>query len=284
ISFQVSLKKESGGLRGKKFKVKKSSLYKSFCSGSIIGPKIVISSVHCFEDVNFCHKLCGGKISTQTLSHLYAVAGGLKDPGFVKHFDTYQYGQWRKIERLRHPPDYKFPNHDVAVLFLRSAFKYNKYVKSIPIATKFADYRGKCVVAGYGPQKTSFFSRNLFVARVSLISAHQCSMKYHKSMNGFICISHKNAGLAKTDSGGPLVCSKTGDPNEGTGGVLVGVLSRDKNNIALFCSRVSFFAKFINESIINSGYRSKIQIILIIIYNKLLLLVIIRTFIGFYSL
>ncbi|CAG9562465.1 unnamed protein product [Danaus chrysippus] len=159
-----------------------------------------------------------------SMKNKFAVAGHLKNVDFRPFFDSNENGQWRRLRGATYPSTYKFPNDDIAIVFLSSPFKFNNFVNYIPIASKLVDYSGKCMVSGFGRVSQKKTSDKLLLAELELIDMKECDRKHRRNMRKFICTSTIVADVDKGDSGGPLVCTNTGDPNEELGkGLLIGI-------------------------------------------------------------
>lgn len=52
----------------------------------------------------------------RSLSHMYAVAGNLRNRGYHSQFDSTENGQWRKLKNVVYPKNYKFPRDDIAIV------------------------------------------------------------------------------------------------------------------------------------------------------------------------
>ncbi|XP_013133205.1 PREDICTED: coagulation factor IX-like isoform X2 [Papilio polytes] len=144
VSYQVGFK----GLASRTRQV-----YMTFCGGTIVAPNKVLSAAHCFvPDMSMCVKIFVriGHIDRQKLSNKYAVAGTLKNRGQKPKTDNTNEGQWRELKEAVYPKTYHFPKDDIAIVFLLQDFKYNSNVGPIPYAKQYADYKGKCLVSGYG--------------------------------------------------------------------------------------------------------------------------------------
>ncbi|KAJ8716565.1 hypothetical protein PYW07_003192 [Mythimna separata] len=191
------------------------SLYVTFCGAAIIGPKRVLTAAHCFEEkvISHCNLiLYPGRVSTKTLSQSYAVAGTLKN---VAKYDSD--GQWRELEEAYFPKTFEFPKDDIAVVVLFKKLDFNKHVGPIPMASTDIDYAGKCLVSGYGRvgvTKESAHSPVLQLAHLFLIQRKRCNAMSKKKRDKFICTSTWFTDVGMGDSGGPLACARTGDPQE----------------------------------------------------------------------
>ncbi|VVC91399.1 unnamed protein product, partial [Leptidea sinapis] len=247
------------------FKIRsKKNRYFTFCGGTIIAPNKIISAAHCFtKKGNLCERWCGGAKPKRSLSRIYAVAGSLRNSGTLNKPST---SQWRKLKNVTYPAKYKFPNYDIAILFTYLPFIYNNNVNEIPIAVKYVNYYGKCLVSGYGRTSPTKRSKLLLLAHLDMFPIQICNIIFRRNMANFVCTSRANTSTGKGDSGGPLVCSSTGDPNEKEKGVLVGVVSGSRKNVASFFTRVSSFSKYIKR---NSCHINRIDSLMLVISSCL---------------
>ncbi|CAK1585277.1 unnamed protein product [Parnassius mnemosyne] len=227
--------------------------YLTFCGGTIVGPTKILSAAHCFvEDKSACAKIFfkRGRVQKKELRNKFAVAATLYNKGYKPESDDTPEGQWRKLKEVYYPAKYKFPKKDIAIVFTKTPFIYNKYVNEIPYASRYADYQGKCLVSGYGritnvgKQK----SNKLLLAHLEIVPYRHCNRHYKKNMHAFVCTSSMVTDVGKGDSGGPLVCMKTGDPNEQSKGILVGVVSGHRTGVGSFFTRVSNYYKYIERN------------------------------------
>ncbi|XP_038214282.1 venom peptide isomerase heavy chain-like [Zerene cesonia] len=234
---------------GFKMKIPHQKIYMTFCGGVIIAHSKLLSAAHCFaNDPNFCQRLCGSQGSKRTVSHVYAVAGNLRNRDYYTA-DSSDSGQWRMVKTVTYPKTYKFPKDDIAVLFTTKPFIYNTHVNAIPFASRFTDYHGQCLVSGYGRISQKSTSSKLLLAHLDLIPIKTCNRMFRKNMRKFVCTSSRLTDVGKGDSGGPLVCMNTGDPNEKAGqGILVGIVSGHKYHVGSFFTRVSYFYRYVERN------------------------------------
>ncbi|XP_004932758.1 trypsin-3 isoform X1 [Bombyx mori] len=226
------------------------NLYVTFCGGVIIGPAKLISAAHCFEEKNsYCRKFWSKstEVSDRVLRRVVAVAGNLQNIVAYSYRDSLQSGQWRSVYNIIYPTNYRFPIHDISIITLNHPFTFNQYVSSIPIASQFIDYRGKCLVSGYGRITETISSEKLLLADLEIISARLCSALHNRNMQHFVCTSDLISDVKKGDSGGPLVCRGTGDPNDKGRGVVFGIVSGNRRGVGSFFTRVSSYHSYIEN-------------------------------------
>ncbi|XP_075975700.1 kallikrein 1-related peptidase b9-like [Anticarsia gemmatalis] len=220
--------------------------YETFCGAVIVGPNKLLTAAHCFhrtyrKQAQNQWTAQTGRVTRNMLRYRFAVAGNLKNTAKFNRTDSKENGQWRKIDNVFYPKNYKFPNHDIAVAF-------NKYVGPIPMASRHIEYSGTCLVSGYGRVDFNMTSASsLLLANLDVIPTHECSQLHQRSMKDFVCSTTKLSDVGKGDSGGPLVCSHTDDPNEGDHGILVGIVSGFRTNRGPFFTRVSRYKEFIKQ-------------------------------------
>ncbi|CAH0675490.1 unnamed protein product [Chilo suppressalis] len=224
-------------------------IYSTFCGGVIIAPSKLLSAAHCFEAKQ---SACFSKsviISGKALTRKFAVAGTLLNDEKYRA-DSSSGSQWRRLKMVVYPAKYKFPKHDICVVITIKPFFFNGNVAPIPIASRFIDYKGTCLVSGYGRLSPAFSkqklqSDKLMLADLDIIPTYYCSRRHNRNMRHFICTTNQVSDTAQGDSGGPLVCYKSGDPKDLGKGVVVGVVSGSRKHAGSFFTRVSSFYKYI---------------------------------------
>ncbi|XP_026319237.1 chymotrypsin-like protease CTRL-1 [Hyposmocoma kahamanoa] len=227
----------------------KDNNYYTFCGGSIITESKLISAAHCFHSTQMLGCCKQGRSRHKYLAKYFAVAGTLLNQDSYQRKDSERHGQWRKLSAAFYPKQFVFPNYDIAVVFLTTPFIFNAYVAPIPVASARKEYTGTCLVSGYGRLSKTQHSLILNKADLKIISSRECNRIHHKEMKHFICTSSLVSDIHKGDSGGPLVCKNTGDPQEGSLGILVGVSSGTDvlKKHGSFFTRVSSYRTFINS-------------------------------------
>ncbi|XP_063381790.1 kallikrein-1-like [Cydia fagiglandana] len=192
----------------------------------------------------------------KSLKKLYVVAGTLRNKAAFQK-DKKGTEQWRTITRVAIPIGYWFPENDICIAFTKIKFKFNDYVKPLPLASRKMEYGSmECVASGWGKINEKKASDILLWANLQLIPGYQCSRMHNKNMRHFICTQSNVSSVLQGDSGGPLVCKGTSDPNDKGEGVIAGVVSggrRVNSERRPFFTRVTSHLKFLkNEATITT--------------------------------
>ncbi|KAJ2943238.1 hypothetical protein O0L34_g12042 [Tuta absoluta] len=239
--------------------VRRTNVFMNFCGGAVITPSEVLTAAHCFKTDTMLESCCGrhaGRATEERVKGIFAVAGTVytashfHDPASTDAAEE-KHGQWRRLRAVRFPRSYNFPEDDIAVVFLVGSYKWTATVKPIPYAETAVNYKGSCLVSGYGRIKHVKRTPRLLFAELHMMNPRKCSRVHARDMSKMICSADEVADIGKGDSGGPLVCRNTGDPKELALGILVGVVSGSKRGVRFgsYFTRVSSFAQYINETI-----------------------------------
>uniref|UniRef100_A0A2A4J0W0 Peptidase S1 domain-containing protein n=1 Tax=Heliothis virescens TaxID=7102 RepID=A0A2A4J0W0_HELVI len=249
-------------------------VWKNLCGGSIIGRHEILTAAHCFESNNFYF--------ARYPKVLRAVAGEKSTD--VIHSgvtETTPEAQWRQLINVRIHPSFSFPSNDIAIAHVDQPWVYTKNVNVIKIAKSTNDYAHQCVSAGYGRvghRLRDAISPVLLAAPITTMPRWRCSLVWEMNMNSFICTDSAITDVARGDSGGPLLCQHTGDPNEKNDeGILVGVVSGKNFDKTTLYTRVSEFNKWIatgaGDSLRNSVDVCLVIILVVLIYLLFCLMV-----------
>lgn len=171
------------------------------CGGSILSDHIVISAGHCVY----------GLANSRQLS---VVAGAT----LLNSRD----GQEFRVARFIMHPKYRDINkdYDVVLLILNGQFKFNQYVRPIPLATIMPPQGSKTLISGWGylDHSIPITPNHLMATEVEVFPISKCRAAYwYMTTDRMICAGVVGGGIdaCSGDSGGPMVY----------GGELVGVVS-----------------------------------------------------------
>ncbi|KAH9630108.1 hypothetical protein HF086_004814 [Spodoptera exigua] len=186
--------------------------------------------------------MCLGYTYLDDLTNTYAVAGSLRNIARQKE----PHEQWRPIHNITYPPSYRFPENDIAVVFVLTPYTLNDLVQPIDIADTYENYEGYCLVSGYGEISNQVTSDTLMKAHLLLLANERCPrITQFRNLFYNICTSAIGAEIGIGDSGSPLVCTRTYDVSQKTENILVGIASGSYPNQNAFFSRVSAYKNFI---------------------------------------
>ncbi|XP_068617466.1 trypsin 5G1-like [Battus philenor] len=139
--------------------------WESFCGGSLITLKFVLTAAHCVIDSK-----------SKLVSKEIRVVAGSEASGAL--FITMYFEQWRRINQyyihLKYNPN--IAKHDIAILRLEKGFAQSKSVKPVRLHT--ADLNldiiegSKCIVSGYGMKE------NLLIGKINILTKFQLSKPY----------------------------------------------------------------------------------------------------------
>ncbi|PZC80250.1 hypothetical protein B5X24_HaOG215056 [Helicoverpa armigera] len=220
-------------------------VWKNLCGGSIIGKSKVLTAAHCFENNNFYFA---------KYPKVLRVVAGEKSTDIIHSgvTETTPEAQWRQVMKVRIHPRFSFPSNDIAVAFVDKPWLFTRKVNYIKVARSTNDYAHQCVSAGFGRighRLRDSISPVLLAAPITTMPRWRCSLVWEMNMNSFICTESAVTDVARGDSGGPLLCQHTGDPNEKNDeGILVGVVSGKNFDKTTLFTRVSEYKTFIADS------------------------------------
>ncbi|KAL0819223.1 hypothetical protein ABMA28_008468 [Loxostege sticticalis] len=216
----------------------------NLCGGSIIGEQKVLTAAHCFEGSNYYYA---------NNPHVLGVFAGTTKTSITHSgvTETREDLQVRRIKYVVLHRKFHFPSNDIALVFVNVPWNYTDSVNFIVPAKRDLENYYQCVASGYGRIGYGYGqpeSDVLLVARIRPMSKWQCSTLWQMNMNTFVCTSSEVSDVARGDSGGPLACFDTGDPEEPPGKeLLVGVVSGKNFDQTTLFTRVSAYHDWIER-------------------------------------
>ncbi|CAH4034825.1 unnamed protein product [Pieris brassicae] len=220
-------------------------IWRNLCGGSIIDELRVLTAAHCFEGNHFYYY--------RHPELLRIVAGNLRtDLTHSGRTETTIISQWRNIDRVILHRHFNFPDNDIALVFANVKWSFIRNVDYIVPASVNKDYPQTCRSAGFGRighQLSDMVSPSLLVAQIYVLTRWHCTKMWEMNMNSFVCTDSSVTDISRGDSGGPLACRGTLDPQEeNQRELLVGVVSGKNFDKTSIYTRVSAYRDWIDRN------------------------------------
>jgi len=215
---------------------------RSFCGGSIISKRHILTAAHCTDGARRVTVLLGAENIKNK-----------KDPNRqlfnVSAQDIYQHGSYNPVTI----------SHDISILQLPNDIKFNDNVRPICLPNRYyasETFAGNQVrVSGWGKprDRAPAISPDLKNTTLNVMTNSKCRRQFRGLINGnLICTSTRwNASPCRGDSGGPLIATQK-SPSGKEYFMQVGIVSFGGNScergIPVAFTRVTAFLDYISET------------------------------------